>query len=383
MSPILRCVAVLALMVATGAATGCKPSPKLSSFSELDYGLPVETIDVEGMNIAYVDVGEGPQTVVLIHGLGSYMPAWRHNVPALSKHARVIALDLPGYGQSDKPLAPYSMRYFVAKIRGLLRVLDVEDPVLIGHSMGGQIAMTYALAHPQEVRGLVLASPAGLERFADGEAKWLANAITPEFTCLASDESIYVRHRGNFHDMPKDAEFMVADRIAMKSAAEFSDYCVAVSRSVTGMLDGPVHERLGELTAPTLVSFGQYDNLIPNPFLHGGSTVRLARREVARIPGATLVVLPKAGHMAHYEQADAWNAAVLRFMRTLPAPSPAKSASEVQPEKIPKSNPDPPASSPATVVKTDAPDPAQQPNGLGTEDGSEPSMRTEETEENE
>ncbi len=345
MDPISRIIAALPLMLAFGASSGCKPSAKLASFSQLEYAFSVETANIDGTRLAYVDVGKGPQTLVLIHGLGSYMPSWRNNVAALSKHARVVALDLPGYGQSDKPLAPYSMGYFVAKIRGLLEALDVHHPVLVGHSMGGQIAMTYALQHPEDVAGLVLASPAGLETFADGEAKWLANAVTPEFTCLASDESIDVRHAGNFHAIPKDAEFMVADRIAMKGAAEFADYCVAVSRSVAGMLDGPVHERLGDLTAPTLVSFGKHDNLIPNPFLHPGSTVRLAKREVARIPGASLVVL-NAGHMAHYEQADAWNDAVLRFVRNLPIPEPTEESAKgatatVEQEADPVVAPDP------------------------------------------
>lgn len=391
MDPIDRFIASLALTLALGAAGGCKASPKLASFSDLDYGLPVETVDVEGTTLAYIDVGEGPQTLVLIHGLGSYMPAWRNNVAALSEHARVIALDLPGYGQSDKPLAPYSMRYFVAKIRGLLDALGVENPVLVGHSMGGQIAMTYALQHPQEVAGLVLASPAGLETFADGEAKWLANAVTPEFTCLASDESIYVRHMGNFHAMPKDAAFMVDDRIAMRGAAEFGDYCVAVSRSVAGMLDGPVQERLGEITAPTLVSFGKFDNLIPNPFLHGGSTVRLAKREVARIPGASLLVLPKAGHMAHYEQAQAWNDAVLRFVRTLPVPAaselaavedgtapepePSRPAPAPEPEG---SNPSAESPAPGNPEETDGPQPPSPGEPLGASESTPGPAETQE-----
>ena len=338
------------------ALPGCKPAPAIASYDQLDYGMPVETADIDGTTLAYVDVGEGPQTLVLIHGLGSYMPAWKHNLGPLSEHYRVIALDLPGYGRSDKPNAPYSMRYFVAKVRGLLQQLGVERPVLVGHSMGGQIATTYALQHPDEVQGLVLASPAGLETFEDGEAKWLANAVTPEFTCLASDEMIYARHVGNFHKMPEDAEFMVRDRIAMKRAAEFEDYCTAVSRSVTGMLDGPVHDRLPLVRTPTLVTFGKNDNLIPNPFLHGGSTVRLAKREVQRIPDSTLVVLPKAGHMAQFEQAEAWNHAVLEFVATLP-PVPAKPA---EPEP-PAAEPEPVAESPAEPEPVAEPEPAAEP----------------------
>jgi pimeloyl-ACP methyl ester carboxylesterase len=363
------------------SVAGCKPSPKIETFDQLDYGMPVEKADVNGTQLAYVDIGDGPQTLVLIHGLGSYIPAWKKNIPELSKNYRVIAIDLPGYGRSDKPNAPYSMRYFVSKIHGLLGQLGVSQPVLVGHSMGGQIAMTYALMHPNEVHALVLSSPAGLETFRDGEAKWLANAVTPEFTCYASDEAVYTRHAGNFHAMTSEAEFMVEDRIAMKGATEFEDYCTAVSRSVAGMLDDPVHDRLPNIDEPTLVLFGKNDALIPNPFLHGGSTKRLAEREVKRIDGAKLIILPKAGHFAQFEQADAWNGHVLDFVRALPEPAatPAAAAeppAEAKPAKAAKPEPAPtpeptvaaepaaepaetPADPPATVTAEDAPTSAE------------------------
>ncbi len=357
---------------------GCKPAPRIASFDELDYGLRVETAVVGGTELAYVDMGEGPQTLVLIHGLGSYMPAWSNNLKVLAADARVIALDLPGYGRSDKPNAPYSMRYFVAKVRGLLETLEVDNPVLVGHSMGGQIALTYALMYPDEVRALVLASPAGLETFEDGEAKWLAQAVTPEFTCLASNEAIYSRHVGNFHAMPKEAEFMVEDRVAMKSASEFPQYCLAVSRSVAGMLDGPVHDRLPTVSVPTLVTFGKNDNLIPNPFLHGGSTQRLAEREAKRIPGADVVVLPKAGHMAHFERANAWNAEVLQFVRALP-PVPEhqpEPASEPEPEPDPEPalqlNPAPAVEQSDPVPESEVVDDAAEPVTAEMDDADKP-----------
>jgi pimeloyl-ACP methyl ester carboxylesterase len=351
----LHRIALLTLCLGLSVG-GCKPATGIASFDQLDYGLPVETADVDGTDLAYVDLGEGPQTLVLIHGLGSYMPAWSNNLEALSRNYRVIALDLPGYGRSAKPNAPYSMRYFVAKVRGLLEQLDVHNPVLVGHSMGGQISLTYALMYPQEVQGLVLASPAGLETFEDGEAKWLANAVTPEFTCLATDEAIYSRHVGNFHKMPKDAEFMVRDRVAMKSAAEFPQYCIAVSRSVAGMLDGPVHARLPSVSVPTLVTFGKNDTLIPNPFLHGGSTKRLVEREAKRIPGVELVVLPKAGHMAHFERASEWNATVLEFVAALPAVPPRMPEATADPEPVPSTPPEP-----TPVVGEPEPEPAPEP----------------------
>ncbi len=321
------------------AAGACRPA-KTTNFADAEYPWPVERADVDGTSIAYTELGQGDQTVVLIHGLGSYMPAWKNNAAELAKHYRVIAIDLPGFGKSDKPDAPYSMKYFARKLESLFDELGVRNPVLIGHSMGGQIAMTYALMYPQRQVGLVLTSPAGLETFEDGEAKWLANALTPAFTCGANDEAIFTRHASNFHRMPADAHFMVEDRIAAKGDPTFEDYCVAVSRSVAGMLDQPVYEDIPQIETPVLVLFGKSDNLIPNPFLHGGSTVKLAEKATKQFPNAELVILPKAGHMAQFEAADAWNDAVLDFLGDLPAPevapSPAKPATVTAPQPEPE-----------------------------------------------
>ena len=349
---------ILAALATAGllALTACK-APATTNFTDLDYPFPVQHADVGGTSIAYAEMGHGERTIVLIHGLGSYMPVWKNNAPELATDYRVIAIDLPGYGKSDKPEASYSMKYFARQIHALLGELGVQDPVLVGHSMGGQIAMTYALLYPEEYGGLVLTSPAGFETFEDGEAKWLAQAVSPAFTCAADDESIYARHVGNFHRMPKDAHFMVEDRIALKGDPGFGAYCEAVSKSVAGMLDQPVYDDLPKIDQPVLVLFGKNDNLIPNPFLHGGSTVKVAKKGVDQLPNAELVVLEKAGHMAQFEVADEWNSAVRSFLSKLPAPgvssTPApEPAAEPEPEVAaePEPAPDP---EPEPVVESE------------------------------
>lgn len=299
----------------------CKPPARLA-FADLEYPAPLastQTLQVGSATVAYVDQGQGQDTLVLIHGLGSYLPAWKNNVAALAQHHRVVAIDLPGYGKSSKDDDyAYSMEFFATVVQGVIEQLELSHPVLVGHSMGGQIAVTHALRYPGAARALVLTSPAGLETFEDGEAKWLADIVTDEFTCKATPEAIWSRHATNFHHMPKDAHFMAADRVAVIGGPDFQQYCRAVTRSVRAMLDEPVFERLPEVTVPVLVVFGKYDQLIPNPFLHGGSTERLAKKTVPRLPAAELVMLPRAGHMAQLEQAEAWNEAVLAFLGRLP-----------------------------------------------------------------
>jgi pimeloyl-ACP methyl ester carboxylesterase len=331
--------AVLAMLLPFFALffPGCRPTTG-KAFAELAYPEPVaavRTVQVGSVRVAYTEHGQGESALVLVHGLGSYLPAWKDNVAALARDHRVIAIDLPGYGKSSKRNDyAYSMEFFATVVQGVIDELDLWQPVIVGHSMGGQIALTHALRHPGKARALVLTSPAGLETFEDGEAQWLADAVTDDFTCKATPEAIYARHIQNFHRMPRGAHFMAHDRVAVIGGPDFPQYCRAVSRSVRAMLDEPVYARLPEVDVPVLVVFGRYDQLIPNPFLHGGSTERLAEKTVPRLPKGELVMLPSAGHMAQMEQADAWNRAVLEFLRKLPAP-PAP-----EPEPEPEATPD-------------------------------------------
>ena len=393
---------VLALALLSSLMVACKP-PARRAFADLQYPEPVSqtrTVRVGEISVAYAELGQGDTTLVLIHGLGSYLPVWTHNLEALAQRYRVVAIDLPGYGKSSKSNDyAYSMEFFARTVQGVVDELEIEHPVLVGHSMGGQIALTHALLYPGRARALVLTSPAGLETFEDGEAKWLADAVTEDFTCKATPEAIHARHTQNFHRMPKDAHFMVSDRVEVIGGPDFPQYCTAVSRSVRAMLDEPVADRLGTLQLPVLVLFGKYDQLIPNPFLHGGSTERLAKTTVKAIPGAELVMLPRAGHMAQFEQAEAWNGAVLGFLATLPPPpvrpaeddeagNRAHAGDEAADDGGPATDedhgggesdagetaPEPPAepAEPAEPADAVAPAPTPTPDEAATEFGSEP-----------
>ncbi len=375
---------LLTLLLAALLAGGCAAKSGVA-FSALQYPMPTRQLAVGTATIAVHDSGApadaDARTLVLIHGLGSSMPAWKENLAALSARHRVVAIDLPGYGKSSKGNYDYSMAFFAKAVRGVVRELGLSHVVLVGHSMGGQIAMTYALEYPQDVDALVLSSPAGLERFADGEAHWLAGATTPEFTCKADAEAVWLRHTQNFHRVPKSAEFMVRDRLAVVGGPDFEAYCNAVSRSVAGMLDGPVVDRLRDLELPTLVVFGEYDNLIPNPLLHGGSTERLAKKAVETMRDGQLVMLERAGHFAQFEAADAWNSAVLRFLDDVRVPKGERTrkprmaapGTSVEPLYAPGTDPDarpsaaaprePEPSAPASVEPAPTSSPAEVPAG--------------------
>src|SRR6266568_5059866 len=105
---------------------------------------------LDGLEIHYTSAGQGPVTL-LIHGLGGFAESWRDTAAALASHGRVIALDLPGFGQSAKPRRAYTLDFFARAVEGLLRGLAIERVRLVGHSLGGGIAAAFALAHPERV----------------------------------------------------------------------------------------------------------------------------------------------------------------------------------------------------------------------------------------
>src|SRR5215470_18888884 len=113
--------------------------------------------EVDGLSLHYDVAGRGP-AVILLHGLGGFGRSWRQTIDALATRATVFAVDLPGFGRSAKPRAIYRLGYFARALHGFLDALGVGQASLVGHSLGGAIAVTYALTHPSRVERLALVS---------------------------------------------------------------------------------------------------------------------------------------------------------------------------------------------------------------------------------
>jgi pimeloyl-ACP methyl ester carboxylesterase len=110
---------------------------------------------VDGLTVHYAVAGRGP-AVLLIHGLGGFAESWRWNIEALAVRTRVFALDLPGFGQSAKPPAQYGLDFFATAVGGFLDAVGVGPVSLVGHSLGGAVAVRYVLNHPARVERLAL-----------------------------------------------------------------------------------------------------------------------------------------------------------------------------------------------------------------------------------
>jgi pimeloyl-ACP methyl ester carboxylesterase len=197
-----------------------------------------------------------------------------------------------------------------------MTAVGVDKATVVGHSMGGQIALTLAITAPERVERLVLSAPAGLEPFNPGAAKFMKDFWTERRAIGTTEEQVRANFLTQvFNRRDAGVERLIEERVRLGLSPRFAGTSVAVARSVAGMLDYPVRERLGQVKVPTLVVFGTADRMIPNPIFTGGATRSIARVAEERIPGARVVMIPGAGHTVHHDAPDAFNTALKEFLK--------------------------------------------------------------------
>lgn len=285
---------------------------------------PLEFIDINyGFNIkygsnnprlAYIDEGQG-EVLLLVHGLASNAGFWRYNIPDLSKHFRVIALDLPGYGKSDKGDYSYKMTFFANSIKNFLDELKIDKVNFVGHSMGGQIGIWFSLLYPDRIKKLVLASSAGFEKFNRGEGEWLKSVVTIRSIKTITEEGVRRNLSNNFYNWRPELEWMVEERVRMSKAKDFDYFARAVTRSVSGMIDEPTWDKLERIKHPTMIIYGNKDGLIPNPYLHPGFPENVFQQSRKKIENSFIYEIKDCGHMIMMEKPDEFNKVILEFLR--------------------------------------------------------------------
>ncbi len=283
-------------------------------FADVNYGFPTKHTLVNGINVHYIDEGKGEKTLILVHGLASNAGFWRYNIAELSSKYRVIAVDLPGYGKSDKGVYPYTLTFYADIISGLVKQLNLSTIYYAGNSMGGQIGIWFCLRHPEQVEKLVLTDPAGIEHFTPGEKEWFRGFFNTTIIKNTPEVTIRANLANNLYNFDERFEWMVEERARTVKTPEFDDFAYTVVRCVNAMVDEPTDERLGQLKTPTLIIYGEQDLLIPNPVLHGGTSRSIGEKGVKEIPHARLVMIPNAGHISMMDQPAIYDKTVMDFL---------------------------------------------------------------------
>ncbi|MDT5036159.1 MAG: hypothetical protein QOE03_1344, partial [Micromonosporaceae bacterium] len=272
---------------------------------------------IHGYRRAFLMGGSGP-ALLFIHGIGDSSQTWGDILPALARDHTIVAPDLLGHGASDKPRADYSLAAYACGMRDLLSVLDIDRATVIGHSLGGGVAMQFAYQFPERCERLVLISTGGVGRdvtFALRAASAPgADILLPLLTPLAELPPIAwsLRLFGNLlkrlgSPIGEDADDILAgyrrlgDPFARSAFLRTLRAVVDPRGQVVTMLD---RSYLAE-KMPTLLIGGKRDPVIP--FRH---------TEVAHaaMPGSQLVVFANAGHFPHHHAPERFVAVLRRFL---------------------------------------------------------------------
>ncbi|MEM9067335.1 MAG: alpha/beta fold hydrolase [Myxococcota bacterium] len=272
---------------------------------------PPRMCQVGAFRIAYREWGRGP-VLLLVHGLGSSSLAWMRCVEQLCERHRVIAVDLPGFGESEKPKYHYTLSFYASRLVTFLDAMSIARCHWVGHSMGGQIAVWAALRHPERVESLVLVAPAGLERFRPEQARVLRQTVTPSWVRRQTPSQLRKALATAFHELPREADALLTRRLSFRGT-ELDGYAHAFARGVNAMLDDPIADCLPHVTAPSLVLFGATDRLVPNRMFSSLQPVDIARRAGAGL-GAEVVLLPQTGHLVPFERPSAFSGQLTAFL---------------------------------------------------------------------
>lgn len=316
---------------------------------------PEKTVELPGVaetygmqtipKVTYIDLNpEGGQTLVFLHGLGSYSKFWKHQLETFAGQGwHVIAIDMVGYGKSSKPSSfPYTMASMADVVWELLKTQDIQRPTLIGHSMGGQVAMSFAIRYPKDVAALVLTAPAGFEKFSAHERQWFTDVFSTTLVKSAPEAGIWSSvRRANFYRWVPEDEWLIEERVRLAQSKEFDQYAYAQVKSVHGLLETAViRDNLGKISVPTLIIHGNQDRLIPNPFLHGGESETLMAWGAQQIKDASLITLENCGHMVQIDCHVDYNREVGKWLEAHRSAAPAaeaerEPAGEAAPEPTP------------------------------------------------
>jgi pimeloyl-ACP methyl ester carboxylesterase len=263
-------------------------------------------------NIRCLSAGEEGPAVILLHGLAASADIWEKNLEALAEGYRFYAPDLPGFGLSERPKEPLSSAMLIRFLADFMDTLGIDRATLIGLSLGGALALGFALTHPDNIEKLVLVSSAGLGKETSlalrlasipGVGELFIRPNRRAMACLLRrivydadliTEDFVDRYYG-YLKIPASREAIVS---VLRGALTF--------RGVKPEVLGPFLTGLRTITVPTLIVWGRQDRIFP---------VRHAFRAREEIREATLYVFEKCGHLPNFEHPQTFNRIVRTFLR--------------------------------------------------------------------
>jgi pimeloyl-ACP methyl ester carboxylesterase len=293
-------------------------------FGIADFDVPLEELKLKygqepsqfmvlpsGMEAHYRDQGNpNGQVLVLVHGSNASLYTWEPWVAELGGDFRILTVDLPGHGLSSlSPGHDYSSQMYTTFLKQFTEALSLDHFILAGNSMGGWISWRYTLEHPEQIDALVLLDASGIPLENDQEEGALYKiAKTPVLNKIL----LYVMPNSMVADSLRDA-IADDDLVTQVMVDRYHDFLIregrraaTLERTITPREPFDI-ERLAEITAPTLILWGELDTLVP---------VEAAYVFDAKIPNSTLIVYPDIGHLP-MEEVPGESAEALRAFLSL------------------------------------------------------------------
>ena len=255
-------------------------------------------LDLDGLRLHYVAAGDG-DPVVLLHGWPTSSFLWRNVMPEIAKGNRVIALDLPGFGLSDKPLdVSYSFRYFDRVLNDAFDALEIENTSLAVHDLGGPVGLYWACQHPERLQRLAL-----LNTLVYPEVSWAVVLFVA--ACRLPGIRSYISSPAGLRFAMR---FGVTDRSCLSDEALANVQAPFASRHArrallkAGQNLSPkgfreIAEKLPSLDVPVRVIYGERDRILPDV----AKTMRRVQRD---LPQTQVTALPDCGHFLQEERPE-------------------------------------------------------------------------------
>jgi pimeloyl-ACP methyl ester carboxylesterase len=313
-------------------ATRPSAEPLGIALENYDYPYPVKFLEMkageETVRMGYMDVGArgtgNGKNVVLLHGknFGGYY--WKDTIDAFAEQGyRVIVPDQVGWGKSSKPDMHYTFDDMAKNTAVLLDNLKVDKAILIGHSMGGMLAVKFASAQPARVERVLLESPIGMEDY----SKHFGNQTVETFYAAelkpADEATIRDQMAGYFADAKSSKVDPLAEiPIRVRLSGEYPRWAKAKAQQSHMIHEQPVRESYRSLGMPVYIIVGDKDKTVP-----GGEYVpaeqrqglgnypKLATDAAAQIPQGKAEVMKDTGHIPHVEKPAEFNAKALNFAK--------------------------------------------------------------------
>jgi pimeloyl-ACP methyl ester carboxylesterase len=268
-----------------------------------DQQQPVKTATVGMLEITTDDVGVGERPLVLVHGFTGSRDDFADVLEPLGAIGRTLAPDLRGHGGSTNPGKDYSLDQLCADLAGFLDAMQIQRCDLLGHSLGGMIALRFVLKYPDRVSSLILMDTAArahasLSNRALTAIRWVSRTVPMRWQwrfIKANGKRLPKPARRAALEMGEERYWSrIRDKLEAMDPAAFDELLRALVNQQ------PVTERLHEIDCPTLVIVGDQDTAFLNP----------SREMADRIPNAKLVVIEDAHHSPQIEARDSWLALV-------------------------------------------------------------------------